>query len=199
MKKLLATLSAASVMSIAGVAAAATTVGPPEVDQANASIQLAPVAFTAATCAGEDGMTYETFRGAWKGGENDLTPGSTDYNLSGNVTVKNVVWTINLKTQRGILYGAATLVSPDATGATSTTYTGPLTLVTQGLPNTAGNGVQARGWINAKTLTNSAADGGSLLANVEMQITPGFGANGEFGNQSMGFNDISVTYNNHTC
>jgi hypothetical protein len=38
---------------------------------------------------------------------------------------------------------------------------------------------------------------GSLLANVEIQITPGFAANGEFGNGSMGFPDWSVAYNNN--
>ena len=57
----------------------------------------------------------------------------------------------------------------------------------------------ARGWLNAATYTNGVADGGSLLANVELQIGAGFAANGEFGNSSMGILDYSVTTNNQTC
>jgi hypothetical protein len=179
----------------AGVAVAS---GQPEVDQANATIQLNSAKFVPTSCAGEDGINYVTFRGAWKGGETDGTPGSTDYNLSGPLTISKVVWTVNLSTLRGVLHGVATLRAAGTT--TVTTYTGPITLVTQGLPNSAsGSAVPARGWIAARTFTNGAADGGSLLANVELSIGPAFAANGQFGNGSMGFPDFSVATNNQTC
>jgi hypothetical protein len=74
-----------------------------------------------------------------------------------------------------------------------------MVLITQGLPNAAGDTVQARGWINAATYSNSVADGGSLLANVEFAILPGFAANGSFGNSTMGFQDLSVATNNQAC
>ena len=191
--------SASIVIGSAGIAAALTA--QPEVDNANATIAFPAAKFAPATCLGEDGINYVTYRGAWSGTETDVTPGSTDYNLSGTLTVSKVLWTINLTTQRGVLRGSAELVSPSPSGATgSVTYTGPLTLITQGLPDaaTTANGVSARGWINAKTYTNGAADGGSLLANVEFQIASNFSANGEFG-ASMGFPDYSVADNNKVC
>jgi hypothetical protein len=178
-----------------GVAFAAASSGVPEVDEANATIQLAPAKFVPTACAGEDGISYVTYRGTWNGGETDTTPGSTDYSLTGPLTIKSVVWTINLSTGRGLLRGKATL-----TGASTKirTYYGALTLITQGLP-AAGAVVQARGWESAATYTNGVADGGSLLANVELQIGAGFAANGLFGNASMGINDISVATNNKVC
>jgi hypothetical protein len=199
MKRVIAALATAMMVSAGAGAAIAGASGQPEVDEANASIQLPATNFTSTGCAGEDGVKYVTFRGAWKGGETDLTPGSTDYSLSGPLTITNVVWTVNLSTLRGVLHGVATLSSPTA-GAPFKTYAGPITLVTQGLPQSTSNStVPARGWIAAHTYTNGTADGGSLLANVELQIAPGFAANGEFGNGSMGFPDFSVTTNNQTC
>jgi hypothetical protein len=198
-KRLIAALSATAVMAIGGGAAIAAAPGAPEIDEANASMQLKAVApFVPTRCAGEDGIPYETFRGTWKGGETDLTPGTTDYSLSGPMTVKGIVWTINLKTDRGLLRGSAVLTGNAATAPTRT-YVGPVTLITQGLPDAAGAVVPARGWINAATYTKDAADGGSLLANLEMRIGPVFSANGQFGNGSLGFPDLSVTTNNQTC
>jgi hypothetical protein len=197
MKRIIAATAVGLVVTAAGAGAAlAYTVGVPEVDQANATIQMAQATPTVTSCAGEDGNKYETFQWKWVGGETDTTPGSTDYNLTGKLTVKNVQWTINLNTQRGVLEGAAALTSSST--APVKTYAGALYLITQGLP-AAGAVVPARGWINAATYTNNVADGGSLLANVEMQIGGGFTANGVFGNGTMGLPDWSVAYNNKIC
>jgi len=186
-----------------GAAIAAASTSGPEVDVAKATIQIQPAKFVPTRCAGEDGINYVTYRGTWRGGETDGMPGSTDYNLSGPLTVKGVVWTINLTTQRGVLRGVADLTT-DSTNAVGNTYVGPITLITQGLPAAGSAVVTARGFINAKTYSPSPAsaktvvDGGSLLANVEFQIMPNFAANGEFGG-SMGFPDYSVTTNNVVC
>jgi len=199
MKKVLATLAVGAVMAAGTGIGMAFASGVPEVDEANATIQMGGAKFIPTTCAGEDGISYLTYRGTWKGGETDVTPGSTDYNLSGNLVVSKLIWTINLSTQRGELRGTAVLSTPNSAGGTVRTYSGPLTLITQGLPS-AGAVVQARGWINAATYSpNGVVDGGSLLANVEMQILPGFSATGEFGNSTMNFPDFSVTTINQTC
>jgi hypothetical protein len=182
----------------AGIAVA-STVGPPEIDEANATIQVQPSKFAAARCTGVHGVPYITYRGSWKGGETDLTH-TTPYNLTGAFSVSSIVWTINLKTQRGLLQGTASETSQPASGGPSTTtYLGPINLVTQGEPNSTDKGVQARGWINAPTYTNSKPDGGSLLANVEFNIASSFAANGEFGNSTMNFQDFSVWTNNKVC
>jgi hypothetical protein len=116
-----------------------------------------------------------------------------------------VVWTINLSTGRGVLKGTAVLKSVPATGGeVQTTYSGPLTLITQGIPGNASGGdndVPGRGFIDAKTYTNNAVDAGNLLANVEFEITPGFAAVGQFGdlNPSLGIPDYSVAFNNQPC
>ena len=188
-----------SAFVIGGAAAFASASGGPEINSAKATIQLAAAKFVPARCAGEDGIPYITYRGSWKGGETDGMPGSTDYNLSGSLTVKDGVWTINLKTDRGVLRGVAQLGGqPAAGGPSSVTYAGLLTLITQGFPSGSAAPVKARGWINAATHTDGKADGGSLLANVEFVILPGFAANGEFGS-SMGFPDYSVADNNLVC
>jgi hypothetical protein len=179
----------------------ASTIGAPEIDHASATIQVKPAqTFKLSRCAGEDGIDYETYRGAWAGGE--TSPLTTDYNLTGSLSVSKIVWTINLKTDYGVLRGTATLMSqPAAGGPTLVTYSGPLTLVTVGLPDSASNGVQARGWVNAATyngLSPDAPDGGSLLANVELNVAPALSATGEFGT-SMGFQDFSVADNNKVC
>lgn len=129
--------SASIVVGSAAVAVAGRT--GPEIGNANATIQLSPNKFVPKACVGQAGVPYVTYRGSWTGGETDLTPGSTNYNLTGSLTVHSVVWTVNQVTQRGVLRGQAELVSPSATGATGTvTYTGPITLITQGLSTVAG-------------------------------------------------------------
>ncbi|MGO8874210.1 MAG: hypothetical protein ACLQNG_00370 [Acidimicrobiales bacterium] len=194
-------LAAATVAVVLGAGAAmAVASGAPEINKAKASIQLQPAKFSIKRCAGEDGVTYVTYRGAWAGGETDLMAGSTDYNLTGQLTVKDIVWTINLKSRVGVLRGIAQLSGqPAAGGPEVKTYSGLLTLITEGLPaDSSAAHATARGWINAATYTNGKADGGSLLANVEFQILPGFAANGEFG-ASMGLQDYSVADNNLAC
>ena len=192
-------LTVASLLGIAVAAAAAA--GVPEIDKANVTIRLsAKPTFTAKQCAGEDGQSYITFRGGWSGAETDVTPGSTDYNLSGPLTVTKVVWTINTQTQRGVLTGTAKLSGP--VGATTgTVYAGPLKLITQGLPSAATAPVRARGWLAAPTYTAGALDGGSILANIELKITPTFAATGVFGDAppSLGTPSYAVATANQTC
>ncbi len=179
----------------AGVAVAMS--GVPEVDKANAAMRLAPAPkFGSTTCAGEDGMRYVTFRGGWHGAEIDVTPGSTDYSLKGVLTIAKVTWTVNLKTQRGALIGAAVLT--DQAGAR--TYAGTLRLITQGLP-TQNQPAAGRGFLVASTYTKGVTDGGSLLGNVEMRISSGFSATGEFGDSAGTMNtpNYSVTTANQVC
>jgi hypothetical protein len=204
MKRLIVAVATSVFIMGGGAAIAAAATSGPEVDIARATMQLRPAKFVPTHCAGEDGIDYVTYRGSWSGAETDGLPGSTDYSLSGPLTVKGIVWTINLKTQRGVLRGMADLTS-DSTKAVGNTYLGPITLITQGLPAVgSAAAVTARGFINARTYSPSpasahtVADGGSLLANVEFQILPSFAANGEFG-ASMGFPDYSVTTNNLVC
>jgi hypothetical protein len=130
-------------------------------------------------------------------GETWLPP-ATDHNLSKPLAINIIVWTVNLKTQRGVLRGNA-VFSSDSASAPLKTYVGPITLITRGSRGSAGAPVPAREWIKAGTLTKDAPDGGSLLANVELQIQPGFAANGEFGNMTMSFPDFSVATNNQAC
>jgi hypothetical protein len=148
---------------------------------------------------------YITYTGSWKGTETEGAGplGLTDYNLTGKWVVKKVVWTINLTTDRGVLTGNIVFSSvPPAGGPSANTYEGPLTLITQGLPQAStGAAVPARGWIDASTYTNGVADGGSVLANAEFQINPAFGATGQFGdaNASLAIPDYSVITTNQVC
>lgn len=188
---------AAAVTLIGGGVAAAMS-GVPEVDRANAGLRLsASPQFTSVSCAGEDGVPYVTYRGGWHGAEIDVTPASTDYNLSGSITIGKVVWTVNRKTQRGVLAGSAVLTSP-ASGVR--TYAGTLRLITQGLP-VAGSVVAARGWLSAATYTNGATDGGSVLANVELQVNGSFAAHGTFGDAAgtFGTPSYAVATANQNC
>jgi hypothetical protein len=201
MKKRIALAAATSVAILgwAGVAAA-FVVGPPEIDAAAANIAAKPSThWTSVACTGANGDPYITYRGNWAGSEIAVSPPVNPYPLTGAWKASNIVWTVDQRTGRGVLEGIATLQSAPATGGPGiTTYSGPMVLVTQGILDSAGNGVQARGWINGRTYTNSALDGGSLLANVEFVITPTLVTNGEFG-QTMGFSDLSATYNNKIC
>ncbi|MDP9220705.1 MAG: hypothetical protein M3P23_09210 [Actinomycetota bacterium] len=196
MRKISIVVGALLLFSALGVAMAAAA-GVPEIDRANAVFDLRPTGqFASTPCPGEDGLPYITYRGTWKGVETETTPGFTDYSLSGSLTVKRVVWTINLETKRGVLTGTATLT--DASGRP--TYSGKLTLITQGVPG-PGAKVPGRGWIVASTFTGGAVDGGSLLANVEMSIDGGFSASDVFGDSApnMGLPDFSVTTVNQDC
>jgi hypothetical protein len=184
---------------LAGAVAAVAIVGTPEIDQANVTLSLATrTPFVPTACAGEDGTNYRTLRGIWNGNEVEVAPGSTDYNLTGPITVNRVEWTINLKSQRGVLTGLVTLRSP--TGGTDKTYSGPLTLITQGIPN-ADRPASARGWLDAPTYTAGTADGGKVLANVELKIDNTFAAKGGFGDTPalFGTPSYAVTTANTTC
>jgi hypothetical protein len=208
MKRLIVALSLGSLIWVGSVALASAVTGP-EIDKANATIQVAATKVTAIQCpgfnAGGVNAPYETWTFGWKGTETNTPPVSTNYNLTGTFTVPKVTWTVDLATGRGVLTGTATLknVPPDGSKV-ETIYSGALTLITQGIPgqDAAGNdAVPARGWMNAATYTGTVKDGGNLLANVEFEINPAFGANGQFGdaNPSLGIPDYSVWTNHQAC
>ena len=197
-KKVSAVLASALAFSMLSMAIALAAVNAtPEVDRPNATMQLAGK-FKSVTCVGEDGGAYATFRGKWKGPENDVTPGSTDYNLNGTLLLGKVVWTINLATGRGVARSPGALYDANAMKV----YSGRVTIVTQGVPQ-PGAVVNGRGWIDAKTFDPpGVGDGGSLLANLEVQINGNtINLNGEFGEvpANFGFPDWSATTINRTC
>ena len=143
-------------VSVGGLLAQAQGTSKPEVDQANATIQLGGTPLTSVTCKGEDKVgtppakpLYMTYSGTWTGGETE-TPadlGESDYPLSGTLTVSNISWTINTFTDRGVLVGKAVLAPPaGATGG----YSGKLVLVTQGLPSSTAAPATGRGYLVAK-------------------------------------------------
>ena len=192
-------VAAALAATVLGGGVAAAMSGTPEIDKANATMKLSPAErFTSASCAGEDGIKYVTFHGSWKGAETDVTPASTDYDLSGSLSIGKIVWTVNTRSKRGVLTGQAFLTEP-ASGLR--TYAGTLRLITQGMPGTDGALVAGRGWVTAATYTKGAADGGSLLANVEMQVNASFAARGTFGDSAGTFNTptFAVTTANQDC
>ena len=144
-------------------------------------------------CVGEDGTTYITYSGSWRGGETQFVPDPTDYSLSGTLVVSPIRWTINTKTNRGVLTGTAKL-----SNAAGVTYTGTLTLITQGAP-AAGANVPGRGWLSAAIkLPDEGTTPGddTLLANVEFEINLG-SANGQFGDApgSLSIPDFSAVTN----
>ena len=179
--------------ALGGVIAHAA-VGTPEIDRANATMQLTGN-LRSVGCVGEDATDYVTWLGSWTGSEAQIVPDATDYTLTGAVTVSGIKWTINSSTHRGVLTAGITLTAATTGGGE---YKGTLTLVTQGAP-AAGSLVPARGWINAAMVP---ADEGvtpsddSLIANVEFNIST-TGANGQFGDgvASLGYPDFSVVTN----
>jgi hypothetical protein len=170
MKRVLLVVGALAIFAggiTVGHAAATST---PEVDKANAHMELkAQPPLRSLTCTGEDGIGYVTLSGTYTGTETDVTPGSTDYSLSGSVVIKGVSWTINTATGRGYLTGAITL-SSTAGG----TYVGKLTLVSDGLP-AAGAVIPSRGTIQASFVpaddTPATTNDDILFANVEFGLT----------------------------
>jgi hypothetical protein len=187
-------LACCTVGGFGGAVVANASTGTPEIDRANATIKssgtLRPV-----RCVGEDGFPYVTYFGAWKGAENQLPPDATDYApLSGPWTVTGITWTINMKTLRGALTAAVSLVN--AAGAVD--YKGKLLLVTQGLPSATAQAL-ARGVVSAGFVPpdeSVTANDDSLLANIEMKIGPS-GGSGQFGDVpgSLGIADYSVVTN----
>lgn len=188
------TCTAAGVV-IGGVLAQSLALGAgtpkPEVDQANATIQLGvSTPLTGVACPGEDKLAtgaktpYITYTGTWVGGETESVAGESDYPLSGTLTVSNISWTINLNTDRGVLSGKAVLTTPAGTPPV-TLYSGKLVLVTQGNPAATSAPTTGRGYITASvSLPDEGATPGddSLLANVEFGSLGLGGADGSFGN-----------------
>jgi hypothetical protein len=198
-KRIIATTAVALIVAVTGCGVAmAYPKGTPERDIAEATMRLASAKPTVANCTGEDGDSYVTYQWNWAGNETDALPGSTDYNLTGTLEFTNLEWTINLKTQRGLLRGTATLYSKDTTSSPKT-YSGPLVLLTNGLPNTTTE-IGARGWIEASTFSaKGVPDGGTLFANVILTINPGFSASGGFGSTPYAFPNYAMTSNNLIC
>lgn len=167
-------------------------VGPPLIDRANATIQLSGN-LKATNCVGVSSVPYVTYKGSWKGGETQLLPDPTPVPLSGNLAVTGILWTINLKTDRGVLTATVKLSS----AAAGAEYSGTMTLVTQGVP-AAGALVPGRGWIVANLLRSPSP--GSVLANVEFRLST-TAANGQFGDVpgSLGIPDYSAVFNHDVC
>jgi hypothetical protein len=172
---------------VAGALLAPTPVLKPEIDRANATIQLGG-ALKSVTCFGEDKLAsgaktpYVTYTGTWKGSENQILPDATDYDLSGTLKVTGITWTINLNTDRGVFNGAATLTVP---GATTKTYVGTLTVITQGDPASTSTLTTGRGWLVANfKLPDDGVSGpndDNIYANVEFPTFGLGGATGAFG------------------
>src|SRR4030081_2542056 len=90
MKKPLGWIVASVLCAIVGVVAgtlvASAITSTPEIDRANARLQLSGQ-LTPARCVGEDTTNYITYSGSWTGGETQVLPDATDYGLGGKVTV----------------------------------------------------------------------------------------------------------------
>ncbi len=199
-KKILAVGLAVLCMSVGVVvgelgahAVTPATVGTPEIDRANATMQFSGT-LKEVTCTGEDTMPYETFTGTYTGGITQLLPDPTDYPFgSGPFTMSGIKWTINTATGRGVLTAKVAIDG----SATTPIFSGTVTLVSQGLP-AAGASVPARGWISAKsTLPDETTPPEDfLIANTEFMLSPTGGV-GQFGNLpgSLGIPDFSVVTN----
>jgi hypothetical protein len=158
----------------------ATATSNPEIDRASATISLQG-SLPVVQCTGEDKIGYETYTGTWIGGETQIVPDPTDYPLSGPLTVSGIKWTINLKTDRGVFVGKASLTLP---GTTTPEYAGTLVVITQGLPTSTAAPAMGRGWLvsNFKLPDEGATPNDDYLyANVEFPMMTVGGATGAFG------------------
>ncbi len=202
LRKTLAVVAAVSCVAFGGLvggfvasAQTATSKPKPEIDRANANIGLQGT-LKLVQCAGEDGVSYETYSGTWLGSESQIVPDPTDYSLSGALTVSGIQWTINLNTQRGVW--TSKIVLTNAAGVV--TYSGKMTLVTQGLPSATAAPAVGRGWIYAPIkLPDEGATPGddALVANVEFPNMTASGGAGFFGDLAGGPSapDFSVVTN----
>jgi hypothetical protein len=173
---------------VAGALLAPTSIAKPEIDRASASIQLGGT-LKSVTCFGEDKLAsgaktpYITYLGSWAGSENQILPDATDYGLSAAFKVTGITWTINLNTDRGVLTGKAVLAAP--TGATGSTYSGTITVITQGDPASTSTPTTGRGFLVANfKLADDGVTGtndDNLYANVEFPSMSAGGATGAFG------------------
>lgn len=213
MRRSLIVLAATGLVAATAIVAMAV-IGPPEVDKANATFTLTAADPVATQCAGEDAPDqYTTIKALWSGTETEVTPGATDYTLTGKLKY-NASLTINLTTHRGVMTGTATLLArPVGGGVFKKVYGGPLTIVVQQVDLPAGLQYVGRGFLNAATFkTNAAggvtADGGHVYANIEVSFpagAPAFGTmNGQFGDDAglppePVVKDYSVVTNSDTC
>jgi hypothetical protein len=182
------------VLAFAAVGVASAVVGTPEVDQADATFHLTPTSIPTETpCAGEDGVTYSTVSGVWKGTETDTSPGTPDYSLTGKLKIVATL-TISNSNGTGVGTGTATL-----TRAGAKIYSGKFTAIVQ-ITNPTTGAAEARGFFNASFFSGGTATGDSLLANFELTISDTATAtiDGRFGGPSSMF-DYSAEYNNKTC
>jgi hypothetical protein len=194
-------VSCVALGGVAGALLAPTSTPKPEIDRANATIQLGGT-LKSVTCTGEDKLPtgaktpYITYSGSWSGSESQILPDATDYNLSGSLTVSGLSWTINLNTDRGVLSGKAVLTGPNTAGKTVTTYVGTLTVITQGNPDATSAPTTGRGWLVANfKLPDDGVSGPNddyLYANVEFPSIGLGGATGAFGDDPGTINPPSV-------
>lgn len=199
-----AMITSAVVASGLGVAAVgALSVHEPDVTPAAATIQLKAVSvFSPAHCVGVGGQKYVTYRGALAGTETAPSTSTAGYALAGTLTIRHIIWTVNVASGRGVFRGQATLINPSSAAATNTTYSGLITMITQApvpTPATAPRDLPAasvgRGWINANTYTGGKADGGNLFANVQLTFGAALTASGEFGGSSSAPDLSAITAN----
>lgn len=222
MRRLGLTLFTSIALLLASAQTASAALPHPEVDKANARMQptvgVPPAVVSVKHCFGEDvGSRYTTYTMRWDDRETDVTPGSTDYDLTGNLTMSGRI-TINDGTKRGVLTGTATLISTPSGAPGTKQYSGPITMVVQEEPVPGGTGQTlwvARGLLNANAYVTPAGSttpvlDGKLIANVEMQFTSG-GVSpfdyvvARFGDSTAPLNaneplaDYASTFNQHVC
>jgi hypothetical protein len=170
---------------VGGTVAYAVVSGTPEINPANATMQLQGT-WQLRNCVGEDTINYRTYTSVkWTGNEVQVGA-ATDYGLNGNVALTGIVWTINAA-GRGVLTATITV----STAASGNVYSGPLTLITQGFPVSSTPTVYARGWMEPRFLQadDTVAPPGDDVLAANLQFKLGLSqAQGEFGNLPASFN-----------
>ena len=83
--------------------------GRPRSTVRSATMNLTGTYPSVVSCTGEDTINYRTYRagGPWTGPQTEVAPDPADYALSGALSFTNIVWTINLNTQRGVYRATA--------------------------------------------------------------------------------------------
>jgi hypothetical protein len=205
MKRAFSVIAAGTMLfSVLGIVVAQAA-GPPEVDRADATFSLTPKgAPVAKPCMGDDtGIIKLT--GTWKGSETDFTPVpgyGNDENLTGTLSVKNAVFTINAT--NGVGVGTATVQLNNSAGAM--VYKGKFNVVTQqNSPQTGmadGRGMVIADFYNAA----GGKDGNTLFANFELTLnTTSYAITGSFGGDPTlppaepVVHDWSAVWSNTTC
>jgi hypothetical protein len=210
MKRIIAALSALVLVSVGAGVSIAGASGGPEIDFSGATVTMAKTTFNSISCSGtetyggvEHAETYETLTGTWRGTSTDSLPGDTPYSLTGSFDVNNLVWTINERSTSppsnpytGVLTGTAALTNNEGV-----TIEGPITLITQGNPNSTDSGatVEARGWVVGSIYKGTVQAPGRYLLNVAFKIGSGYSASGLWGNAAFGFHAFSAYDNGVVC